>query len=97
MGNKNKKGNNIRIMTDKPRHVEYTFIDDGSFKFNTSSDTDLSRESKRKEKKISFILLEDIQILLIVYDINPTNQQKPNLSKTILLFMNSDRYESIND
>jgi hypothetical protein len=30
MGNKNKNGNKIRIITDKPRNIEYTFIDDGS-------------------------------------------------------------------
>jgi hypothetical protein len=51
MGNKNKNGNKIRIITDKPRNVEYTFIDDGSPKLNAPSDNGLSRESKRKDEK----------------------------------------------
>ena len=28
---------NIRIMTDNPSHVDYTFIDYGSFKLNAST------------------------------------------------------------
>jgi hypothetical protein len=51
MGNKNKNGSKIRIVTDHPRNVEYTFIDDGSPKLNAPSDNGLSRESKRKEEK----------------------------------------------
>ena len=42
---------------------------------------------------ISLILLECIPIIeeyYIFYVLNPTNEQKPNLSKTILLFMNSE-------
>ena len=55
----------IRIITDKPTNVDYTFIDDGSLKLNaTTSDqgfngsnvyvnnnnNGLSKESKRKEE-----------------------------------------------
>jgi hypothetical protein len=66
MGNKNKNGKEIRIITDKPTNVDYTFIDDGSLKLNaTTSDqgsngsnvyvnnnnnNGLSKESKRKEE-----------------------------------------------
>ncbi|MGB6628468.1 MAG: hypothetical protein WCF03_18250 [Nitrososphaeraceae archaeon] len=65
MGNKNKNGKEIRIITDKPTNVDYTFIDDGSLKLNaTTSNQDsngsyvyvnnnnngLSKESKRKEE-----------------------------------------------
>jgi hypothetical protein len=39
MGNKNKNGKEIRIITDKPTNVDYTFIDEGSLKLNaTTSD-----------------------------------------------------------
>jgi hypothetical protein len=48
MGNKNKNGNNIRIIADTPGN---TFVDDGSLKLNATSDNDLSRESKRKQDK----------------------------------------------
>lgn len=51
MGNKNKKGNKVRLIRDEPRNVEYTFIDDGSLKLNASSDNDPSRESTRKQEK----------------------------------------------
>jgi hypothetical protein len=49
MGNKNKNKNKIKIIIDKLRNVEYTFIDDGSLKLNTTSDNDLSKQSKRNE------------------------------------------------
>jgi hypothetical protein len=48
MGNKNKNGNNIRIIADTPGN---TFVDDGSLKLNATSDNDLSKESKRKQDK----------------------------------------------
>lgn len=66
MGNKNKNKNRkeIRIITDKPTNIDYTFIDSGSIKLNaTSSDqgpngsnvyvnnnNSLPRESERKEE-----------------------------------------------
>jgi len=63
MGNKNKNGKEIRIVTDKPTNIDYTFIDDGSLKLKPTSDQDpngsnvcvnnnnnLPRESKRKEE-----------------------------------------------
>jgi hypothetical protein len=55
MGNKNKNGNNIRIIADKPRNVEYTFIDDVSPKINATSD---NKESKEK-KDISYSVRRD--------------------------------------
>ena len=62
MGNKNKNGKEIRIVTNKPTNIDYTFIDDSSLKLKPISERDpngsnvyvnnnnLPRESKRKEE-----------------------------------------------
>ncbi|HEY6165656.1 MAG TPA: hypothetical protein VIW25_12175 [Nitrososphaeraceae archaeon] len=65
MGNNNRNGKEIRIITDKPTNVDYTFVDDGSLKLNATfsdqrsngsnvyvnnNNNGLSKESKRKEE-----------------------------------------------
>ena len=63
MVKKNINGKEIRIITDKPTNVNYTFIDDGSLNATTSdqgsngsnvyvnnNNNGLSKESKRKEE-----------------------------------------------
>lgn len=48
MGKKDKK-EKVKIITDKPKSAEYTFIDDVSLKPDAKSDNDPSRESKRNK------------------------------------------------
>ena len=55
MGNKNKNKNKKTIITDKPKNVEYTFIDDISPKINTTPD---NKQSKKKED-ISYSVKRD--------------------------------------
>jgi hypothetical protein len=54
MGNKNKNSNKIEIITDKPKNVEYTFIDDISPKINITPD---NKQSKKED--ISYSLRRD--------------------------------------
>jgi hypothetical protein len=76
MGNTNKNGKEIRLVTDKPTNIDYTFIDDGSLKLKPTSDQDpngsnvyvinnnLPRESRRKEENdISYSVRRHSDIL----------------------------------
>jgi len=103
--NKNKKNKNgIKIITDKLKNSEYTFVD-GSFansttnlSLNQGDDSNISRASnniqdnddEKSLKKYSDRFRKTDYLCL-----RPTRQQEFNLSKTIRLFMNNkDRLTS---
>ena len=73
MGNKNKKGNKVKIMTDKPRNVDTPLLMTARLNSMHLQITTCPENQKGSKKKISLILLEDIQILQIVYVLNPAN------------------------